>query len=119
MRLLLNWLLSAFALIVVAHLVPGFHVEGLFPALIAAVVIGFVNGTLGLALKILTFPLTVVTLGLFWWVINAAMLLLASAVVPGFVVVGFGPALIGAVLLSIVNLFFGWVKKSAESVDSR
>jgi putative membrane protein len=114
MRILLNWLLSAFAFLVVAHLVQGFHVNGLLPAMIAAVVVGFVNGTLGLALKILTFPLTFLTLGLFWWVINAAMLLLASSIVPGFTITGFIPALVGSFVLSLVNLLFSWVKKSAE-----
>ena len=66
MRHLLNWALSALALWVVAQLVPGFHVSGPFAALIAALVIGFVNATLGLFLKIITFPLTVLTLGVFW-----------------------------------------------------
>src|SRR5213594_1389438 len=88
MRLLLNWLLSAAALLIVAHVVPGFIISGLVAALVAAVVIGFVNATLGLVLKVITFPLTLITLGLFWFVINALMLLLASAVVPGFQVRG-------------------------------
>jgi putative membrane protein len=94
MRHLLNWALSALALWVVAQLVPGFHVSGPFAALIAALVIGFVNATLGLFLKIITFPLTVLTLGVFWLVINAAMIELASAIVKGFHVDTFGSAFI-------------------------
>jgi len=70
------------------------------------------NATLGLVLKILTFPLTIVTLGLFWFVVNALMLKLAAAVVPGFVIVGFFPALFGAVVLSVINLLFRVTRKA-------
>jgi len=102
--LLVNWLLSALSLIIVAHLVPGFEVTGFGAALIAAVVIGLVNATLGLILKILTFPLTVLTLGLFLLVINALMLQLAAWLVPGFAVHHFASALFGAIVLSLINL---------------
>ncbi len=106
MRLLLNWLLSAVALLVVARVVPGFVIAGIGAALLAAAVIGLVNATLGLVLKIVTFPLTVLTLGIFWFVINALMLELAATLVPGFYVRGFGSALLGAIVLSLVNLLF-------------
>ena len=96
MRLLLHWILSAVAVWIVAHIVPGISVSGPTAALIAALVIGLINATLGLLLKILTFPLTILTLGLFWFVINALMLELAAAFVRGFYVRGFIPALIGA-----------------------
>ena len=102
--MLLNWLISAVTLIVMAHMIRGFYVRGFIAALIAAVVIGFVNGTLGLVLKIVTFPLSVVTLGLFWIVINGLMLKVAAALVPGFRIDGFLPALFGAVILSLVNM---------------
>jgi putative membrane protein len=104
MRLLLNWVLSAIAVWVVSKLVPGVHVSGPAAALIAALAIGFINATLGFVLKIITFPLTLLTLGLFWLVINALMLELASAVVPGFQVRGFFAAFVGAIVLSLVNL---------------
>ena len=105
MRLLLNWLLSALSLFIVAHVVPGFHLRGFAAALIAALVIGLVNATLGVFLKIITLPLTLLTLGLFWWIINALMLLFASALLaPAFVVTGFLPAFIGAVVLALVNM---------------
>lgn len=103
MKLLLNWLLSAAALLIVAHVVPGFYVSGFLAALLAAVIIGLVNATLGLLLKVVTFPLTVVTLGIFWFVINALMLMIASALSPGFSVRGFGAAFIGALVLALVN----------------
>ena len=103
-NLLVTWLLSALSLLIVAHVIKGFEISGFGAALIAAVVIGLANGTIGFFLKIVTFPLTILTLGLFWWIINALMLLLAAAVVPGFRINGFLPALIGALLLSLVNL---------------
>ena len=109
MRLLLHWVLSAVAVWIVAHVVPGISVSGPMAALIAALVIGLINATLGLLLKILTFPLTLVTLGLFWFVINELMLELAAAFVPGFEVRGFVPALIGAVVLSLVNSVLQWL----------
>jgi putative membrane protein len=84
MRLLLHWILSAIALSSRSHLVPGFHVAGFVPALIAALVIGLLNATVGLFLKIITFPLSILTLGLFLLVINGVMILIASAFVPGF-----------------------------------
>jgi len=104
MRLLLNWVLSAIAVWAVAKLVPGVSVSGPVAALIAALAIGFINATLGFLLKVLTFPLTIATLGIFWLVINALMLELAAALVPGFQVRGFFAAFIGAIVLSLVNL---------------
>ncbi|MGA2338974.1 MAG: phage holin family protein [Terracidiphilus sp.] len=113
MRLLLIWLLSAIALLVVSHLVPGFHVNGLLPALIAAVVIGLLNATIGLFLKIITIPFSIVTLGIFLLVINGIMILLASAVVPGFHVNGFGPAFWGAVVLALLGMLIRAIVKDA------
>ena len=109
MNLLLNWVLSGLAVWIVARLVPGFWVRGATAALIAALVIGFINATLGLFLKIITFPLTLVTFGLFWFIVNAAMLELASAIVPGFEVRSFSAAFWGAVVLSIVNMVLRWL----------
>jgi putative membrane protein len=105
MRLLLNWVLSALAVWIVAQLGIGVSVRGAASALIAALVIGFINATLGALLKIITFPLTLLTLGLFWFVINALMLELASALLsPGFQVRGFLAAFVGAIVLSLVNV---------------
>src|SRR3981189_7300 len=108
-RLILNWLLSALAVWIVSRLVPGIFVSGPTAALIAALAIGLINATIGLILKILTFPLTILTLGLFWFVINAIMLELAAAVVTGFHVRDFVAAFIGAVLLSIVSSVLQWL----------
>ena len=105
MRLLLNWVLSALAVWIVAQLGIGISVQGAKAALVAALVIGFINATLGLLLKIITFPLTLITLGVFWFVINALMLELASALLsPGFHVRGFWAAFVGAIVLSLVNV---------------
>ena len=109
MRHVINWLLSALAVWVVSRLIPVFHVTGVGSALIAALVIGFVNATLGLILKIITFPLTILTLGIFWFVINALMLEMAAAVVPGFRVDSFASAFWGAIILSLVNMLFRWL----------
>jgi putative membrane protein len=117
MRMLIHWLLSAVTLLLVARFVPGFHVEGLVAALIAVLVIGLINATLGLILKVLTFPLTILSFGIFLLVINAAMLLLASRFVPGFRVDGFVPAFIGAVLIFVLNMVWHWMLKPARRRD--
>ncbi len=103
MVLIVHWLLSALSILIVAHLVPGFEVRGFGTALIAALVIGLVNATLGFVLKILTLPLTILTFGLFLIVVNALMLSFAALLVPGFSVHGFGAALLGAIVLSLVS----------------
>jgi putative membrane protein len=103
MILLVHWLVSALILLLVAHIVPGFQLAGFGAALLASIVIGLVNGTLGLFLKIVTFPVTILTFGLFFFVINALMLKMAAAVVPGFHVVGFAPAFLAAIVLAVLN----------------
>jgi len=112
MEMILNWLLSALSLMIVAHVVRGFEVTGFGAALLAALAIGLVNATLGAFLKFITFPLTLATLGLFWFVINALMLKLAAALVPGFTIRGFVPAVFGAVVLSLVNLLLRLLSKA-------
>jgi putative membrane protein len=105
LNILINWLLSALSLMIVAHVIRGFEVINFGTALIAAVVIGLANATIGLVLKILTFPITLLTLGVFWIIINALMLKLAAALVSGFTIEGFLPAFFGAIVLSLVNMF--------------
>lgn len=109
MRLLIKWILSALAVWIVAQVVPGIHVSGPMAALVAALVIGLVNATIGLLVKVITFPLTILTLGLFWFVVNAVMLELASMLVRGFEVHGFVPAFLGAILLSVVSSLLHWL----------
>lgn len=109
MRAIINWILSALAVWVVSRLIPGFHVTSVAAALIAALVIGFVNATLGLVIKIVTLPLTILTLGIFWFVVNALMLELAAAIVRGFRIDTFASAFWGAIVLSLVNMLFRWL----------
>jgi putative membrane protein len=113
MRLLLHWILSAIALIIVSRIVPGFHVQGLMPALIAALVIGLLNATVGFVLKIITFPLAILTLGIFLLVINGIMIMVAAKFVPGFQVSGFAPAFWGAVVLALLGMLIRAVVKEA------
>lgn len=106
LRLLVRWILDAIALLIVAWLVPGFKVANLPSALIAVIVIGLLNVTLGFLLKLITLPLGILTLGLFFLVINALILKLASGVVPGFYVNTFGAAFIGAAVLALLHMLF-------------
>ncbi len=103
-HLLVNWLLSALLLLVIAHLLPGFELAGLVPALVAVVVIGLINAALGLFLRALTLPLTMATLGVFSLVINALVLKAAAALLPGFSIRGFVPALLAALLLALLHV---------------
>jgi putative membrane protein len=113
MALLLQWILCAIALMVVSRIVPGFVVKGLAPALIASLVIGLLNATVGLVLKIITFPISIITLGIFLLVINGLMILLASGIVPGFHVNGFVPAFWGAVVLALLGMVIKAIVKDA------
>jgi putative membrane protein len=100
---LIHWLLSGVALLIVARIVPGIQVDGFVAALIAALVVGFVGATVGLVLKVILLPFIILTLGLVYFLINGLMLKLASVVVPGFRVNGCLPAVLGSILLTIVD----------------
>ncbi|MBI3246024.1 MAG: phage holin family protein [Deltaproteobacteria bacterium] len=100
----LHWFMSALSLLIVAHIVPGFEVRGFGSALLASLVIGLVNSTVGFLLRLFTLPLTVLTFGLFLLVINAFMLQFAAFFVPGFAVHGFFAALLGAAALALVQM---------------
>jgi putative membrane protein len=113
MALLLQWILSAIALLIVSRIVPGFVVRGLAPALIASLVIGLLNATVGLILKIITFPISIITFGIFLLVINGMMIMLASGIVPGFHVRGFVPAFWGAVVLALLGMLIRAIVKEA------
>ena len=108
-RLVARWVLTALCVLLVAHVVPGFDVHSFGSALLAALVIGLANATLGLFLKVITFPLIILSFGLLLLLINAMLLKLASWFVPGFQVHGFWPAFWGALLLSILNIGVKWV----------
>lgn len=103
MNILLRWLLSAITLMMVGYLVPGVHVTTLWAALIAALVLGILNAFLRPILLLLTLPVTILSLGFFALVINAGVFLLASTIVKGFTVDSFGAALLGAIVLWLLN----------------
>ena len=113
-RLLANWLLSAVALLVVSHVVTGFQVDSLGTALIAALVFGLLNATVGLLLKLVTLPFVILTFGIFLLVVNAIVLELASGFVPGFHIRSFGAAFWGAAVLAIIQMLFRFLVREAE-----
>jgi putative membrane protein len=100
---LIHWLLSAIALLIVANIVPGIEVASFGSALIAAVVIGLVSATLGIFLKLVLLPFIILTLGIVYFLINGLMLMVASALVPGFRVKGLMAATLGSIVLTIVD----------------
>ena len=100
---LLHWLLSAIALLIVANIVPGIEVDSFGSALAAAVVIGLVSATLGIFLKLILLPFIIITLGIVYFLINGVMLMVASALVPGFRVNGLMAATGGSIVLTIVD----------------
>jgi putative membrane protein len=104
MKLLCKWLLSAMALLAVAHFYPGVEVQSFTAALIAAFVIGLLNTIVRPILVVLTLPVTVVTLGLFLFVINALMFWAASSLLGSFQVRDFTAALIGSLLYSVAGM---------------
>ena len=113
-QLLVRWIISAVLLLVVSRLVPGFEVDGLRSALIAALVIGLVNATLGALPQNGDASAHPADLGLFLLVINALMLMFASHFVRGFIVHGFAPAFWGALLLSILGMVTRWLTPSGN-----
>ena len=114
MRLLLHWILNALALLVVSHFVEGFDVTNVVSAFIAVVVIGLLNATLGLFLKIMTLPLGILSFGIFFLVINAVILWFSSKFVPGFAVTTFKAAFLGALALAVLHLLFGFFGKAVK-----
>ena len=102
MRLLLLWILNALALLAVTWLMPSIAIANFGSALFAALVLGLVNTLVRPVLTLLTLPLTVLTLGVFYLVLNGLLFWLASALIPGFAVSGFGSALFGALLYGVI-----------------
>lgn len=100
---LLTWLIAAVALLITAHIVPGLFVANFVSAAIASVILGLINAIIKPLLVVLTLPLTLLTFGLFLFVINAIVIWLAGSITPGFVVGGFVPALIGSIVLTLIT----------------
>ncbi len=109
LSLIARWIVNAAALLLVAYLYPGVVVTSFVAALIAALVLGLVNAVVRPLLVILTLPVTIVTLGLFLFVINALLFWLVAEVVKGFEVTGFVAALVGSILYSLITLLTSWL----------
>ncbi|GAW66331.1 membrane protein [Geoanaerobacter pelophilus] len=103
MTLLVKWLVNALAIGITAYLLPGVAISGFFAALVTALVLGLVNIFIKPLLLLLTLPINILTLGLFTLVINALMIMLVAAIVPGFMVRGFWWALLFGLVLAVVN----------------
>ena len=109
MKTLTRWLLLAGALLLVAHLYPGVEVKSFWSAMVAALILGLLNTLLRPILVLLTLPVTVVSLGLFLFVINALMFWAAAGVLDGFAVTGFGAALVGSLIYSLCGMLIDTV----------
>jgi len=111
MTIILKWLSSALAVLIVAYILPGVEVAGLWTALILAALLGLFNVSIKPILIVLTLPINILTLGLFTFVINALIILLASSMVKGFIVGGFFNALLFGLLLAVIQELFELLQK--------
>lgn len=114
MSLIIRWIINTLALLLVVNVVPGFTYSNWVTIAIAAAVLGLLNAIVRPILWLITLPITVVTLGLFLLVLNAVMLELTAWLVPGFGIDGFGWAVLGALVLSIVSLFTDRIGRKDE-----
>ena len=103
MRFLINWLITTIAILISAHFLPGVAIRNFMAAVVTALVLGLINAIIRPILIVLTFPLTILTLGLFIFVLNALLVLLTSAIVPGFDVRNFWWALLFSLVFSLVS----------------
>lgn len=102
-RFLITWFTTAIALLITAYFVPGIYLSGLVASLVAAIILGLVNAIIRPILIILTLPITLLSLGLFLLVINGISLILVATLTPGFAIGGFLPAIVGAIVLTVVT----------------
>jgi len=105
--LVIRWLILTVAILLAAYLIDGIHVSGFLSGILAAAVLGVLNVLLRPVLILLTLPINILTLGLFTFLINAFLLKMTSGVIPGFDVTGFWSAVLGALVISLVNWFLG------------
>ena len=117
--LIVTWLLSAAALFVAARVVPGVEIASFKVALVAALVLGLVNAFVRPVVKLLTLPVTLVTLGLFLLVVNGAMIGLAAWLVDGFSVNGLIPGVLMAIVVTVVSAFLSWLTGDNEKNNNK
>jgi putative membrane protein len=116
---LAHWLVTAISLVVADWALTGVHVRSGLSLAVAALVLGLVNALVRPLILLLTLPLTVVTLGLFYLVVNGLAFSLAAALVPGFAVASFGSAMAGAMIVSLVSWFIGWLTRGRPATIGR
>src|SRR4051812_47657077 len=114
MHLIISLLLNSVALVITAYIVPGFHVSDFKTAIFSAIILAIINTFIKPLLVFLTFPLTIITLGLFIFVVNAVVLYLAALVVPGLRIEGFLPAILAAIVLSVVSTILTTLARDIE-----
>lgn len=107
MRFILEILLTGLAVVLAAYFVPGIHVNGYLSAIIVGVLLAVANATIGFLLRILTFPINILTLGLMSFIITVLMVLLVDHLMAGFSTKGFFSAMIFALVLSVIKMIFG------------
>ncbi len=112
-RFLVHWFVTAVALAVTAWVLPGIQVVTVPALLVAALVLGLVNAIVRPVLVFVTFPITILTLGLFYFVVNGAAFGLAAALAPGFTIDGFGWAIVGAMVVGVTSWIVGAVVRRA------
>ena len=115
MKAILHFAITVCVFLLMSHTIPGFYVQNWGVAIIAALLLGLANATLGFLLKVMTFPMILLTFGLFSFVVNAIVLLAVAAVVPGFSINGFWPALLGALVLAAANFVWGAFTRERET----
>jgi len=111
MKLFINLLTNAAAVIISSYVLPGVHVESFMTAVVVGVILGIANAILKPILLLLTLPITILTLGLFTLVINGIIVLAVSQLVPGFYVNGLGWGIVFSIVMSIVSSFFNWISR--------
>ncbi len=111
MRLIISLLLNAGALLVTAYLVPGFYIANIQTAILTAIVLGIINTFIKPFLVLISAPLTILTLGLFAFIVNAIVLWMTAAIVPGFELAGWWSAILGAVVLAVISTALSMVLK--------
>jgi putative membrane protein len=111
---LLHWFITAVALGVTAWLLPGVDVTSGLALVVASLVLGFVNAVVRPILTVLTLPITILTLGLFYLVVNGAAFALAAALVPGFAVASLGWAILGSLIVALVSWAVGWLARDVR-----
>ena len=117
-RFVLHWLVIAMALGIAARIVPGVQIASGGVLVGAALVLGFVNAIVRPILVVLTFPLTVLTLGLFYLVVNGIAFAMAAALVPGFQVASLGSAVLGSLVVAVISSLVSWLMRASQPHDS-